>query len=201
MAHSSKTRICNLALSNVHATANLENVDTETTAEAKTCRLWYDHVREQTLSAMDWTFARKRLVLAAHSDDPPTEWAYRYQYPSDAIQMRKLENPAGATKDRVPYEIELASDGTKSIVTDLNEAIAVYTRDEETTTLFSPDFVMAFAFLLGFYIAGPMTGKRTIKEEMRAAYQQQIVIAGSINLNEEGHRAPRDAPWTDGSVR
>lgn len=202
MAAISKTEIANLALSNIHAKSSVENIDTDTSTEAKQARLWYDRAREQALSAMDWGFARRRLTLTEHGDDPPAEWAYRYQYPADCIYFQHIDNPAGRQKPAIPYDIELAdSDGVKTIITDQEEAVGVYTKNITDATLFSPDFTMALSFLLGYYMAGTITGKASIKSEMYNNYLQQIVVAGALSHNEAQHRPERDADWTDASVR
>ena len=92
----SSVKIANFALSKVGTDSTIETL-TENSAEAKACNLWFETARKQALSAYDWPFARKRLALAVHGDDPPDEWAYRYQYPADCVKARFVENPVGKT--------------------------------------------------------------------------------------------------------
>ena len=71
--------------------------------------------------------------------------------------MRKLQNPFGVGlltfaqdintgADAIPFEIELSDDQqTKTILTDLDEAVGVFTFDLTDVTLFSEFFVGMFA--------------------------------------------------------
>src|SRR3546814_8520623 len=106
----SKVQICNMALSHIGSKSTIESVD-EPSAAAQQCRLWYEMARRQALGAYNWTFARKRLALAIHNDDPPEGlWNFRYQYPADCLKAREIENPGGPDMDAIKYEIETSLD-------------------------------------------------------------------------------------------
>ena len=199
MAVISRVRICNMALSHVGANSNIESL-TENSAEAAACDLWYDFSRLQTLEANDWGFARRRLTLATHSDDPPDGvWAYRYQYPSDSVIVRKIQSPAGENAEPIPWEVETSEDqSTKTILTDLSEAIAVYTFDLEDVNLFSAFFVEMLSFALANHIAFTLTGKQSVEESMRQKFASMARIAPASNANERGERQPREASWIEG---
>jgi len=201
MANISQVQICNMSLSHVGDKQNIESI-TENTAQAKICNLWYDYSRQQSLEAYNWSFARKRLTLATHSDDPPEDvWGYRYQYPSDAVIMREIENPLGALADAPPYAIESSLDNTeKTIVTDIEDAIGIYTFDLQTTTLFSPFFVEMFSYALASHIAFTLTGERAIKGDMVQMFQEMQRVAPAINANESVKAPPRDADHIRGRV-
>ena len=203
----SEVRICNMAVALVGASGTIESID-ENSAEAQQCNLWYTYARQQCLAAYDWSFARGRLTLAAHSDDPPDGvWAYRYQYPSDCVVMRKLQNPTGVTglswvddasggADAIPFEIELGDDReTKSILSDLDDAIAVYTVDLVEVTLFSQFFVLFLATNLAARIAFTLTGKQEMEDKMWTRYNQMAQMAQSSDANEKVGKPPRDAEW------
>lgn len=204
MATISKVKIANMALSHVGASSTIESFS-EDTAVANISDLWYDFSRLQVLEAFDWGFARKRLTLTVHSEDPPDDWGFRYQYPSDCVAVRNLFNPLGINSDAIPFEVELATaDGlTKSILTDEDVAIAAYTMDLETTSMFSSFFVETLSFLLAHHIAFSITGKLGLRQQMLQAYQSYIQLAPSQNANERVGRVKRDAPWIrfrDGSL-
>jgi hypothetical protein len=196
MATISKVKIANMALSHVGASSTIETF-TEETSTAGIVDLWYDFSRLQVLEAADWPFARKRQALATHADDAPIlEWQFRYQYPADCVSLRRLVNPLGPTADAVPMEIELSNDDqTKTILTNLESACVVYTKDLETTALFSPFFIEALSYLLAHHIAFPITGKQSLTNRMLEVYNGYIQQAPSIALNEEVSRPKRDAPW------
>lgn len=189
----SEARIASMALSNV-GSSGIESI-TGTEAGAKECDLWYDFSRRQTLAAHDWNFARRRLTLATHDDDPPSGvWAYRYQYPSDCVKFRKIQNPAGEKADAIPFEIELSDDqSTKSILTNLDDAVGVYTMNLTEVTLFSEFFVQLFGFALATQIAYPLTGKLELRKEMDATFRTMALVAPAHDANEQMEAPPRDA--------
>lgn len=196
MAALSAVQIGNLALSNVGSKSSIESLD-ERSTEAKRIKQWYDVSRKQALEAFDWSFARKREILSLSGDDPPDQWAYRYDYPADAIAVRKLWNPLGETADAVPYALETSS-GRKTILTNMEYAVAVYTCDVTDASLFSMHFAMTLSYLIAFYIAMSLTGKRTIKKDCLDVYNQMIMTAPAQNANENVDEPPREAEWIRG---
>ena len=193
----SRVKIANMALSGVGA-GNIESFD-EPSPEARQCKLWYDFTRQQTLEAFDWSFARKRLTLALSAEDPPISWGYRYQYPSDCIVARYLQSPAALMDETVPFSIEVDQAGTaKTIVTNMDEAVLVYTFDLETTSMFSPHFVNALAARLGAEIAFALTGNRGIKGDLFQQFQILIGQAPTHNANEEVSEPPPESSWISG---
>lgn len=190
----SEVRISNMALSRIGADSSIESM-TESSAEARECDLWYFFSLKQALAAHDWTFARKRLTLTTHSEDPPSGvWAYRYQYPSDCIAFRKIQNPAGEAADPIPYELEMdAGEDNLSILTDLDDAIGVYTFEQTNVNTFSEHFVMMMALALATNIAYALTSKRELEEQMAFRFAQMAAAAPASNANEEQRAAPRDA--------
>lgn len=194
MAIISPVRIGNMALSHIGVSSTIESL-TENIPEATQINLWYDFSREQALEILDWNFARKRQTLALHSDDPPEDvWTFRYQYPADALKIRRMVNPAGKTVDAVPYEIENSDDGSeKTILTNLEDAVSVYTFNLNSTALFSPLFIEALSFLLAHHIAFPLTGSPEIKKEMLQTYVALVRVAQTYNALEGQADPPRDA--------
>lgn len=207
----SEVSICNMALSKVGASSKIESLD-EASAEAGECNLWYTFTRRQALAAMDWSFARTRLTLATHADDPPDGvWGYRYQYPSDCVLggFRKIESPVSGSgvwspeekalvsmADAIPYTVELNPDETThSILTNLDNAVGVYTKDLVTTTLFPPAFVIAFATLLGANISWTLTKKTKLEDKLVTRAIGLIQSAGAVDGNEQVSTPPRMADW------
>jgi hypothetical protein len=193
----SVAKIGNLALSNVGTRSTIEIID-EASPEAKQVKLWYDFSREQALKVYDWSFARKRLILALHGVAPPDEYSFRYQYPVDCLVIRKLINPYGRDLDAIHYTIESATDAgatTKSVLTDLAQATVVYTADVQDPTLFSPFFVELLATLLGHHIAFALTGDRRVKGDLFTLYRGMVDAAPMHDANEAVAESPRDAEW------
>lgn len=190
----SDTLIANLALDNIGSNSAIASLG-ENSPEAKACKLWYDMSRQHTLEAFDWSFARRRLALATHPDAAPYQrWSFRYQYPANCLKARKIENPLGPDADAIPYEIELSDDGSaKTILSNLDEAVLIYTSDITQTSLFSMFFVDTLASLLASRIAIKLTGKRTLKGDMIQQYNTLLRMAPAYDANEAVAKRPREA--------
>lgn len=199
MANIGSVQIANMALSHVGAKSSIEALS-ESSPEARQANLWYDHCRLQVLEASDWSFARKRLLLALHGEAPPTGiWAYRYQYPADCIFARRIVNPISKSSDQVPFDIEVDSTGeTKTILTDSEEAVLIYTKDVSNPTLFSNLFVDALSHLLASYIGYSPTGTMATKTKEFELYAALLSLASAGNANEQAAAPMRDAPWITG---
>lgn len=188
--------IGNMALSHIGANSTIESL-TENSAGAKQVNIWYQYARRQSLAAFDWNFARKRLLLALHSEAAPSgDWSFRYQYPADCLVARAIVNPSGWTNDAVPFQVETNSTGdVRTILTNMEEATLAYTFDQQDTTLFSEFFVELLSYNLAAKIAQPITGKVQLKQLMMQTYQQMLAVAPAQNANEGVQRGPRDAEW------
>jgi hypothetical protein len=196
MVSISPVRIGNMALSHIGAGSTIESMS-EQSVEARQINLWYDFSRRQALEGIDWSFARKRLALSLHNDPAPElEWSYRYQYPADAVIIRRLVNPLGKQANAVPYRVENSDDGqTMTILTNMPEAVAEYTFDLTATSLFSPMFIEALSYLLAHHIAFTLTGKMDLSANMLQMYVAIMRMAAANNGNEEVDVEPRDAEW------
>ena len=201
----SPTGIANMALSHI-GSDTIESIDANEPT-ANQCRIWYDVCRRQILEAYDWSFARKREQLALHGDtisetssDPLAGvWGFRYRYPADAIVLRKIQNANAPPDDTTPYDVETSLDGEeKTILTNLGEAVAVYTYDAKDAGLFSPLFIRAFSHLLASSIAFNITGKKKLTQQQGQIYQLTLLGATAANANESRESPPRDADWMRG---
>jgi hypothetical protein len=196
----SEVRICNMALTHLGESNAIESL-TEGSAESNACDLWYDFSRRAALASSDWNFARGRITLADHSDDPPAAWGYRYQYPSDCIKFRRITNPAGEKKPPIPYRIELSDDReTRSILTNLDEAEGVYTFNLTQVNLFDEYFVLMLSFALASNLTYSITGKLELRQEMNRAFVEMSRAATAVNSNEDTEDLPPEADWIDGRV-
>lgn len=212
----SKVIIANMALAHL-GNANVIESFSERSPQAKAASFWYDEARRQTLQGFDWTFARKRLALAIHSEAPPAEWLFRYQWPTDCLQARSIFNPfgfvgrpypwcdvysanmfAGAT-DAVTYEIQADSDGiSMTILTNQDAAELIYTRDIIQESLFPALFTRALSHNLASLMAMQMTQKTAIQQREEQRYQGILRAAAADDANQERPQAPRDASWMRG---
>ena len=192
----SSVQICNFGLSHVGAKGSIESLD-EASREAQVCKLWFDWSRNQVLEDFNWPFARKRQTLALLADeDPPAEWSYRYGYPSDCVKARFIVNPVGKEADAIPFQVETISDGSsKSILTDLENAVMVYTFDQSDPTLFSSKFIDALSYRVASNIAFQITGDPELSAQVFKIYQTVLRSATGSSAQEGIDQLPRDAEW------
>jgi hypothetical protein len=121
-------------------------------------------------------------------------WGYRYQYPADCVAVRKIQNPNAPPADAIPLDIETSIDGqTKSILTNQEDAVLVYTWNIKNTDMFTSAFVDALSHLLASRIAFSITGKRKIAREELATYLGLLPQATGENANEGVRPPPREA--------
>lgn len=191
----SKVTIANMALSNIGARSTISSF-LENSAEASNVNLWYEYCRLQTLQSYNWAFARKRVSLVVSDEDADgVQWQFRYLLPDDCVAVRLLENPIGKRGKAVPYDIELSPLGVKSLVTNLEEAVAIYTSNVSDVTIFSPLFIDTLACCIGWRIAFPITGDRNIQDDQAKLFRFMLLSASAQDANESVDDEPQDADW------
>ncbi len=205
----SSTLIANMALSHV-GDAKIESLTDSDSAEACEARTWYDYSRIATLEAADWNFARKRVVATLDTDTISTTvntplagvWGFRYRYPADCVIMRKIQHPASPPADAFPFEVEANLAGTtKTVLTNVENAVLVYTMDQELTNLYTPGFVLAMSLMLGSNMAFSLTGKLSLKKSIRQEFLRTLPAAAASAANEQVAPPPRDADWLRARVQ
>lgn len=204
-----KVDICNLALGLLAVRKNIQSFD-ERTNEAAACRMWYDLSLRELLRDFPWPFATKVELLAPLEFDGNAEWAYKYQYPADCAMAHRLvpsygsvahpflaqpqqtEPPTIPQKTRLPFRVYGGS-----LYTNVSEAQLEYTDKNVTESMFTEDFVMAFASRLAVYLAPFVAGGDEFKlgprswELYKAAYMK-----GRANAANEGAEGDQpDASW------
>jgi len=185
---SSKTEICNLALSHVGVGKEIGNVDTESSASASACRRFYDSSRNETFRDFNWSFATRYITLGLVEETPNTEWLYSYRYPSDCFRIRKILSSVrnDTRQTRIPYMIASDSVG-KLIYTDQDDAVIRQTTVIVDVALYTQDYIMMLSLLLASYIAPRVTGGDPFGLGKRAfeLYVMSKTKAEATNFNEQ----------------
>lgn len=127
----------------------------------------YAQTRDALLREFEWGFAERNATLTLlksapgpgyippatwSSEYPPLPWFYEYAYPTDCLKVRSLR----ATPTFVPafdpkpvvfrlYDDTSLNPPAKVILTNLANAIAVYTGQATDITIWDADFVEAMA--------------------------------------------------------
>jgi hypothetical protein len=208
----SVVEICNRALGEIGARSSITSLD-EPSAEAINCSFFYKPLLEQLLRAAPWGFARRQVSLSLLGTGAlgtaQYPWAYKYAYPSDCMKFRYVIPPP--TIDNSVVGVPQVGDGTivpawggpsrnnrYLVATDVNEvgqmvkvllsnvrdAIGVYTMRVENPDLFDPLFEQALVSALAAKLTMPLTGNVGMKNSFEAAAMQAIRDARATDGNE-----------------
>lgn len=186
----SEVSICNLALAHLGDEATVASIDPpEGSQQAEHCALFYPVALDSILEEHDWGFATKRKNLVEHSEEPPDQWGYVYQYPGDCVKLRAVLHPGSTLDDSgEEFVVEALEDGTKVVYTNVEDAQIRYTFRCTDTGKYRPTFVHALARRLSALLAGPIIkgseGMRVSGEQLKMYYNVDLPRATTADANE-----------------
>lgn len=184
----SKTAISNQAISHLGNAVEIGNVETENSAEAGACRRFYDDAVEATLRDAPWPFATRFDTLGLVEEDPTDEWEYAYRYPSDCVNLRRIQSGLRRDTRQSRVEYKLGSDDNGQLIyTDLADAKVEFTARVTDPAFFPVDFRLALSFRLAMYIAPRITGgdPYNLQSRCESAYKMEIAKAWAAAAMEE----------------
>lgn len=193
---SSVIDICNMALARIGVSTYISALN-ESSNEARNCNLFYESMRDFALRDYPWNFAEKSVVLA-DAGTPPTEYGFKYAYPSDCLRALYIVNPITRTPrndQRIHFKVALEG-GAKVIYTDQAEAELVYTAQVTDPTLFDPMFASALAYLLASEIAMPLSVLPAVAQQARNGYLTVSSAAAARSMNEGPEEPAPDSQLT-----
>lgn len=176
----SKTKIFNLALSNLGVSSLVQNSIQES-PEAILMNNFYEMARDTVLEAHDWTFANGYKELSTSKiESPDPNYPFVFTYPSDCISPRAVIDPIDNKEKKCIPAID--SNGVKIILAEIDAGILRYTKRVENEAYFTGAFVNAFAFYLAYLSAQVIVGsgnkKNTNLQDYQLAMRQAIVTDG-----------------------
>ncbi len=184
----SKTEIVNLALTHLGVGKEVANIETEKSEAAITARRVYDTARDVTLRDYPWPFTTRIAALALVEEEPNTEWAYSYRYPTDCLNIRRILS--GLRNDnrqtRAPYKI--AGDDSGSLIwADEEDAQIEYTAKSTNPLVYAADFTLAFSYQLAYLMAKRLTSGDPFKlgDQALQLYQVELSRASASAFNEQ----------------
>lgn len=197
----SRLEICQEALQEIGA-SSIENFD-ERSPEAAACRRVFDSSLEYILRAFEWSFATKRANLQLVPGDLPADWMYVYAYPNDCLNMLELmprrESDTAAPYrrfdgvglygrplgDTVAYTIEVNANDVRVIYTNLEDAVARYTR--RITNIENIDALasQALKWQVAARIATTLKGDMDKAQMATQAYAQTLAQAAAMTKKEQ----------------
>lgn len=159
------TEVCNLALSEIGAKL-LVDFATDTSEEARACRLHYAQTRDALLRRHQWNFAQTRADLDQAADTPISDWDSAWELPADCVRVISLptDNPYK------PHQ-EFAVEGRLVLVRDLTEVTLLYISSAVPIADWDPLFVDAFALALAGKLA------KTIAHDVAMAQAAAATLA------------------------
>lgn len=202
--------IWNQALSECGARATVA-ATTELSKEAQTLSIHYSNVRTSVLRGAPWSCARVQVALdveESYLHDPVDNqypWLFSYTYPEDCVQMRYLLRPPSAGTTAPGWGVPdrnnrflpgLNTDGdTRVILTNVESAIGVYTKDLTDVNLWDQGLQDAIVASLCAKIVIPMTGNVAMKSTFEQLASRAIVDARVQDANEAKPTTDHTPDW------
>lgn len=181
----SKIKICNWALSRIAVSTTIDSID-EPSEEAKACALFFDQVRDEVLREFDWAFATRYVHLALIPGWESQEWRFAYRYPAEALRIVRLVQP-GRRPPQVP-RVKYAVSGDvvgRMILTDQEEAEAVYIARVTDPAQWPQDFASLVAWRLASEIAAPLSQSGALADRCLREYRAALYRATAATDNEQ----------------
>lgn len=177
----------------------IDSITDKTTDEAIQCNEEYLTTLNEYLIQANPNFAREEVALTLDSGEESDIWSFIYEYPSDCINIRYIYNPSG-TSEKVEYELGIDDAGVATtIMTNLEDAIIVYTKAVTDLSLFKVHDTTAISYLLASKVGlvVPKETEMAIKSQLvdRAENNYRVALATAITINKrEQHK---DEPLYD----
>jgi hypothetical protein len=180
------TSICNAAISHCGTRSKISAID-EGSAEANACLSHFALVRDATLRAFDWNFARLTASLAAFQA-PPGRWAHKYALPTDCLRLRRLNDVPLLALPEIFCEIAADRDSTGAVIgvvlTNAAPVAAIYTAQVADPQRWDAGFADAMTYGLAARICFELTGKDDRVRTLTQLWQATLQRAGAEMANE-----------------
>ena len=187
-----EVELCNQALSRIGEVRISELTDLS--EEAYQCNLFYNQTRDEVLRDYTWNFATSRAELAPLSDANLTPFEYKYQLPTNCVNVRILIDLAGESYSDLEddYLVE-----ERVLYTNVSPCAIRYTKQIEDPGLFDSGFVEAFALKLASKIAFNLTGDRAVEADMLQQYITFQPVAKSLDGFESRNKKKKKKYWDE----
>lgn len=172
-----KTEIANMALAHV-GNKQIADFDTDTSFPAQQVRLFYPVALGEMLEAQEWSFATKRGDLSTPLVDAPLfGFDVAFQLPNDCVLVVETD----------PEEAEWRIEGN-TLVTNESSIGIVYVYNFANTAQYNSRFVSALTFMLGAYLAMPITRDKGLADNLFAKANVKLAMAQSSDSQQGSRR-------------
>ena len=196
----------NFALSHLgHAPIN--NL-TEATPGAVQGNLWLEQARQELLIAYPWIFATRRFRLREKELNQferrqfIDDWLYAYLFPEECLFVQYIIEPSRTSQvyhiTDTPFTIEqnpslIPNETNRIILTNVTQAVAIYTTDIDDFTMLPPHFIQPLSILLASYIAFPLTSNLQLKQQISGLYQSTLINYTAQDANQIKGKLPQES--------
>ncbi len=187
--------ICNAALSQLGADSNITSIDPpDGTQYSEQCAAYYPMALRYLLEQFNWSFAQSRYKPPQYVELDRTLYAWRYGYslPSDCMCVVGLYCTGGQPwQTTLPYEIEYReSENTMFLLTDVKDAVIVYTRYLNNPQMFPGYFTEALVMRLAAYLAGALVKNQSADKYLKYA-EDALSKAKTRDAKKSAHQHPK----------
>lgn len=164
---------------------------------AVAANLWWEPCRDEVLGSNNWSFATVTATLSALDIDD-ARWDYVYSYPVSAVSsMWYVYNDATASiRDQQEFTVRyIPTLGVSAIFSDLDEAKVEYTYKVTDTTMWSPQFIMAFTYRLAAAMAMSITGAGDKGLQAAQTFNGLIAEAKRLSFYEKPKKPDEDCKY------
>lgn len=214
----SDVTIANLALGFLGDGANVASLNPpDSSVQAQLCAKFYPVARNALLEMATWSFATRRVALAAVTN-PSSTWQYAYAQPANVINTLAvlpaealddyesscprpdnysygfLPPPVALTYEPQPYATETDASGNLIILTNVENAVLRYTTLVTDANKFSPLFTEALAWKLAAMLAGPLLKGEAGAAEAKRCYQMFLTIETQAEASDANQRKVNVTP-------
>lgn len=181
----SSTSICNRALFKLGA-GSITSLS-ENSVEGRACNAVYEELRDAELRAHPWSFATKRVQLAADAEAPAFGKSNSFTLPADCLKV--LEDDLNSlSKD---WLIE-----GRKIFTDESAPLSIrYTSQVTDPNVMDPLFREMLACTIGLELCESLTQSNSKKEGLREDYRLASNKAKRANAIERIAQQPPEDEW------
>lgn len=185
MAALTPTDIANMALG-LLTEAPIDSLDEDSRA-ARMLNLHYETTREAELTKREWVFARKTAEVEA-ADTGDGEWPYAYELPADALRILP---PMSRNR-----EIAWRQEGSQLYTFEGGDRTVRYIANLIDPNDWPSIFTELFAAALAVKVAHAITGKASMIQVAREAYENAASSAYQLNASQKGPVDGRSS-WAD----
>lgn len=164
--------------------------------------------------------ATTNTPLTWNATMPQIPWLYSYAYPAEAIVIQRIplqvtvfngdvplttapspmwfpyQNPVASARFAVAQDVDpVTGNPIKNILTNVPQAVGVFTRETTDTTVFDSQFTEALVMALAGRLAIPLTGDKTMEKNKYAIANNYILQARASDGNEGISTADHLPDW------